>query len=290
MSTASVVRDMSLTLRALLEARLNGDGAPRLGAPVTVTVDSPHRGNQDEFRLNLFLYNLVQDEGRRNSGGWVPLGRVDQAQRFAPEPVALRLYYLMTAFAADGLTEHHLLGEAMQALHLHRRLDETVLKGSLKEGPVRATHVDLILLNLDIDALQKIWGSQTEFLRTSVGYEITPIFLDADQAGAEVRLVEERHIDVVPFPHPTGIAPDRAAPGAIVRLYGAGLLLPQLITGRNLVRVLFGGIDAEQFTDGSSTGALRVRVPPDLQPGKVDVRLQLDRYLSHSIPFEVSPP
>lgn len=291
MSNASVVRDMSLTLRALLETRLNGDGgAPRLGAPVTVTVDSPHRGNQDEFRLNLFLYNLIQDEGRRNSGGWVPLARGDKAQRFVAEPLALRLYYLMTAFAADGLTEHHLLGEAMQTLFLHRRLGEAQLKGSLKEGPVRAEHVDVNLLNLDVDALQKIWGSQTEFLRSSVAYEVTPIFLDADQADAEVRLVEERHVGVVPFPHPTGVAPEAAPPGEVVRLYGAGLLLPQPVTGRNLVRVLFGGVDAEQVAAGSSGGALGVRVPPNLKPGTVEVRLQLDRYLSRSVPFEVTAP
>lgn len=300
MSNASVVRDTSLTLRSLLEGWLNGDGgAPRLGAPVTVTVESPHRVNQDEFRLNLFLYNVAQDEGRRNSG-WVPLGRTDRAQSFAPEPLALRLYYLMTAFASDGLTEHHLLGEAMQALYRQRRLAEALLKGSLKDGPVRADHVEVNLLNLDIDAIQKIWGSQTEFLRTSVAYEVTPIFLDDARANAEAQLVgvkrdgtlqdNYRIIDPIPFPYPMSIAPDAAPPGALVRLYGSGLSLPHPETGLNLVRAFFGDIEAVQTPTSSSPGALSVRVPPELKPGPVEVRLQLDRYVSRCISFDITKP
>src|SRR4051812_19922867 len=216
MSTADVIQDTSLTLKSLIETRLNGaTGAPRLGAPVAVTVDSPHRGSHDELRLNLFLYNMVQDEGRRNSGGWVPIGRTGTSQKFAAEPLALRLHYLLTAFANDGLTEHHLLGEAMQVLYLNRRLPEDALKGSLRDGPLRAESVEINLLNVDVDGLQKIWGSQTEFLRTSVAYEVVPIFLDADEAGAEVRLVEERRFGVVPFPYPVALSLEAAPPGGV---------------------------------------------------------------------------
>jgi Pvc16 N-terminal domain len=301
MSNGKVVSDTSLTLRSLLDERLNqGDAADRLGSAVTVTVDSPHRVSQEEFRLNLFLYNVMQDEGRRNSGGWVPLARTDRTQKFAPEPLALRLYYLLTAFAANGQTEHHLLGEAMQALYLHRRLAEGLLLGSLKDGPVRAEHVEVNLLNLDVDALQKIWGSQTEFLRTSVAYEVTPVFLDDDRPGAEEGLVgvkkdgtpqdDYRIVDVVPFPYPLGVAPDAAPPGAVVRLYGSGLLMLHPETGKNLLRVLFGGVEAEQILAGSSEGAVNVRVPPGLKPGTVEVRLRLDRYLSRSVPFEIAEP
>lgn len=286
MSDPKVLHDTSLTLKALLEARLNRDGGA-LGSPVSVTVDSPHRGNQEEFRINLFLYNLVPDEGRRNSGGWLPLERSAQTQRFAAEPLALRLYYLVTAFAADGLTEHHLLGEAMQALYTSRHIPEDQLKGTLKSGRLRADRVEVNLLNLDVDALQKIWGSQTEPLRTSVAYEVEAVFLDSTEASAEVKLVEERVVEVIPFPQPFTVAPPQAPPGAVVRLYGSGLVVPQPVTGRNLVRIWFGDVEAELLPDGASPGVVSVRVPSTLNPGRVSIALQLDRYTSPSISFDV---
>jgi hypothetical protein len=290
MSDANVIHDASLTLQSLLDARLNPPGAPRLGVPVAVTVDSPHRGNQGEFRINLFLYNVMQDEGRRNSGGWIPMERTESAQRFAPEPLALRLSYLVTAFAGEGLTEHHILGEAMQALYTHRRVPEELLKGTLKSSPVRADHMEITQLNLDIDALQKIWGSQTEPLRTSVAYEVEAVFLDPDEPAAEVEIVREDGVNVgfVPFPHLDVVVPDAAPPGATVRLLGANLRVLDPAGQRNLVSIRFGDIEVQPLPGASSAGALSVRVPPSLKPGaRVEVRPQLDRYLGRAVLFDV---
>ncbi len=279
MSNANVIRDTSATLKALLEERLN--------AMVNVTVDSPHRGNQGELRVNLFLYSVVQDEGRRSSGGWIPAERSATTQRFFAEPLALRLSYLVTAFAGDGLVEHELLGEAMQVFYRNRRVPEAELKGTLQAGPVRAEHLELVLLNLDIDALQKIWGSQNEPPRTSVAYEVSAVFLDAQEADAQVRLVEERRIGLVPFPSPTAVSPVAARAGDVVRLYGSGLDVAQPGTGRNLVRVRFADREAEVVPGGGSPGALRVRVPDALPPGAAPITVQLDRFVSAAIGFDV---
>lgn len=301
MSDANVIQDTSLTLRSILEAELRGSG----DASIAVTVDSPHRPQQDDVRVNLFLYNIMQDEGRRNSGGWVPTTRDgNRAQSFAPEPLALRLYYLVTAFAVDGVTEHQLLGRTMRALHKHRRIPnpahnipETVLRGTLRDSPIRAEHLQIHLLNLDVDTLQKIWGAQTEALRTSVAYEVEAVFLDADELGAEVRLVTERFVDVIPFPHLTLVAPEAARPGATVRLYGSGLHVPQPviqpappaapIVPRNLVRVWFDDVAVEPVHGTGTEGAMAVIVPAGLRPGTVQVRIELNRYLSQPVPFRV---
>lgn len=287
MSDPVVIREMSLTLQTLLKERLNRDGTG-LGSTVEVTVDSPHRGKQEEFRVNLFLYNLVQDEGRRNAGGWIGFERGAQFQKFAREPLALRLFYLVTALAGDGLTEHHLLGEAMQALYINRRIPTEKLQGSLKTGRVRAEHVEVNLLNLDIDTLQKIWGSQHEPPRTSVAYQVDTVFLDSSEADAEVQLVQERIVEVLAFPSPTAVAPEAAPVGAVVRLYGAGLMVPQPRTGRNLVRAWFGDAEAE-LLPGGSAGAVSLRVPATLKPGPAAIKLQLDRYTSQLVAFEVLP-
>ena len=286
MSDANVVQDSSLTLRSILDARLNGD-PPILGAPVTLTVDSPHRGNQDEFRLNLFLYNIVQDESRRNSGGWVPLQRTSQTQKFAAEPLALRLYYLLTAFAGDGLTEHRLLGEAMSAFYQSRRIPEESLRGTLKTSALRAEFTEINLLNVDIDTIQKIWGSQTEPIRSSVAYELQAVFLDAEEAGAEVKLVQERMIDVVPFPYPDVIAPDSGRRGDVVRLFGSDLTMAEPNTGRSYLRFWFGDVQVQPLPGDQTSGGVNLRVPDTLKPGRTEVKLQLDRYMSRSVPFEV---
>jgi hypothetical protein len=301
MSDPNVIQDTSLTLKSLLEARLNSNLGPG-DHQVTVTVDSPHRGNQEEFRVNLFLYSVLHDEGRRNTGGWIPTERIDSKQRFAAEPLALRLYYLVTAFASDGLTEHHLLGEVMQEFYVNRRVPEAKLKGTLKTSRIRADHVEINLLNLDIDTFQKIWGSQNEPPRTSVAYELTAVFLDAAEADAEVQIVGKDKlgrlvapidaipIDVIPFPVPATVTPDAARPGDVVRVHGSGLLVPQPTTGHNLVRIWFGGTEAAVLADNASRGALSVRVPATLKPGSAPITLQLDRYVSRSLPFDVLGP
>lgn len=294
MSDAGVIRDMSSTLKSILESRLNANGGANqfgsAGTTVTVTVDSPHRGNHEDLRVNLFLYQLVQDEGRRNSGGWVPLDRTDTSQHFAPEPLALKLYYLVSAFAADGLTENHLLGAAIQALYVNRRVPEAALKGTLKDSPVRAEHVQLTQLNLDVDTIQKIWGNQTEPMRASVAYEVEAIFIDADQASADVRIVETRMLDVIPVPYLSIVVPDAAAPGAAVRVYGANMVVQSPDGTQNLVKIWVGDTEAQVLPDGQSSGALSVQVPPGLKPGRLTICAQLDAYFSRSIAFEVLEP
>src|SRR5215831_7496374 len=98
MSDASVIADVSETLRSILDAHLNPTGPagpagpanpgdpPGVGAPVTITVDNPQRSAGEDLRVNLYLYHILQDESRRNTG---PIrqtaARVDPAT-FVPEP------------------------------------------------------------------------------------------------------------------------------------------------------------------------------------------------------------
>jgi len=186
MSNSNVIHDVSLTLKKLLQP-VCGD----------VTVDSPHRAAMHPTRLNLFLYSITIDENLRNTG-WVELGRkpgTPKSKRpdpatFAPEPLALRLHYLLTPFAADGLTEHQLLGGAMRVLYDNQRPKARDLHGSLRHG-IMAEHVSIVLSNLDIDMIQRIWGQTTEFLRTSVAYEVSGIYLESLAPDARVPLVKE---------------------------------------------------------------------------------------------------
>lgn len=200
MSTADVIHDVSQLLRDLLR-KVGAEMNPPLS--VNVTIDSPHRGNLPVPRLNLFLFNVGVDEERRNTG-WVPLGYTPgepkiyrpDPQAFVPEPLALKLRYLVTAFADDGLTEHRLLGHAMQVLYEHQRIPAAELPS--KSERVRAEYVDLVLLGLNVDEMQKIWGQSTEFLRASVAYEVDGLYLEASGVR-QVPLVKKVNDDVEPM-------------------------------------------------------------------------------------------
>src|SRR6185503_9409250 len=176
MSTADVIHDVSLLLQNLLKT---------VGSQVTVTVDSPQRVTSQGPLLNLFLYLVGVDDSRRNTG-WVALseksGRPKEKRAnpeiFAPEPLALKLFYLVTAFAVDGLAEQRLLGHAIQIFHENQHLSTKDLP-ERTAARLKAEQMDLVLLDLDIDAMQKIWGQGKESLRASVAYEVAGIYLES---------------------------------------------------------------------------------------------------------------
>ncbi len=276
MSDYNVIHDLSDTLRVLLNNRLN-----QPGRPVLVTVDSPHKDNESEPRPNLSLYPILQDEHRRNTGGYIPLEKAGGYQRFVPEPLAFKLFYLITAFAADGLSEHRLLGEAIQTLHKYPYIPKSVLQGSLASSEVVPDRIQLVLQNLDLEALNNIWGNNVALLRASVAYEVNIVFLDpADAADRQVRLVEEVVGEVVPVPYLSYIYPESAAPGDMVKIYGANLAL-------DCLKIWFGATVVEPLEAGWTSGSCRVEVPADLSHGHVAVRLQLVDYFSAAREFEV---
>src|SRR5215831_17682014 len=192
MSDASVISDVSETLRSILDAHLNPTAPPApgsppgVGAPVTVTVDNPQRAAGEDLRVNLYLYHIVQDESRRNTGPRLPIARTPNSATFVPEPLPLKLYYMVTAFAPDGRTEHRLIGESIQALYTNRILDPATLRGGLATSPIKPDHIQLVLLNQDLETLHRIWGNFQEALRPSITYEVEGIFLDARAKLADV--------------------------------------------------------------------------------------------------------
>jgi len=294
MSDANVITDVSETLRSILDAHLNPapGAAPGVGAPVTVTVDSPQRSAGEDLRVNLYLYHILQDETRRNPGPIRQTApRVDPAI-FVPEPLPLKLYYMVTAFAPDGRTEHRLIGETIQALYTNRILDATVLKGGLATSPIKADKIQLVLLNQDLETLHRIWGNFQEALRPSATYEVEGIYLDAraDDQQVSVKLVQERAIDFVAVPFLSDVSPAAARPGDTVRLFGANLDLRSPDGTVGLVRILFNGTPVTPLAAGRTSRALSIVVPPNTPPGPVALQVQIGEFVSRTITFEVLPP
>lgn len=276
MSTYNAIHDLSETLRGLLDRRLN----PTVPRTATITVDSPHKENTELPRVNLFLYQILPDPTRRNTVQ-IPVGpRDDKKQAFAPEPLALNFRYLLTAFANDGLSEHRLLGEAMQVLHENQYLAEEDLRGTLRTSDIRPAKVHVIMQALDLASINNIWGNNVALLRASVAYEVSMAFIEPTTPRREVpRVLYPPVPEVVPVPYLESVLPSRAGRGEVIKIYGANLELPYL-------KLWFGNSTAVPL-ESARAGVASVTVPEDLGPGRMQVFLRLDRFRSQAVDFEV---
>ena len=294
MSDASVIRDVSETLRSILDEHLNPPLPDTgVGAPVTVTVDNPQRSAGEDLRVNLYLYHILQDESRRNIGPRLELEslRTGSSATFVDEPLPLKLFYMVTAFAPDGRTEHRLIGETVQALYQHRIIAPALLKGNLGTSPVKADKIQLVMLNQDLETLHRIWGNFQEALRPSATYEVEGVYLDASRANApsSVQLVQQRAIGVVPIPFLSDVSPPTARPGDTVRLRGANLDLRSPDDTTSLVRILANGIPITPLPARLTNRALSFVVPADAPPGPLVLQAQIGDFASGTVILEVLP-
>jgi uncharacterized protein DUF4255 len=292
MSDASVITDVSETLRSILDAHLNPPpgvpGAPPgVGAPVTVTVDNPQRSAGADLRVNLYLYHILQDESRRNSGPRLPTASTPDRITFIAEPLPLKLYYMVTAFAQDGATEHRLIGESIQAFYTHRILDPSVLKGGLATSPIRADKIQLVMLNQDLETLHRIWGNFQEALRPSATYEVEGIYLDASTQQIAIKRVAERVIDVVAIPYLADVTPAVAKPGDTVRLRGVNLDLRSPDGATVLVRILLNGTPVAPVAGRSNNRAVSIVIPPTTPVGPAALQIQIGEFVSRTVVLEV---
>lgn len=311
MSDASVIKDVSDTLRSILDNHLNPTGpaaagnAPGVGAPVMVTVDNPQRSAAgDDLRVNLYLYHILQDESRRNAGPRVPVPPFPvppppsplppgppPTTTFIAEPLPLKLYYMVTAFAPDGSTEHRLIGEAIQALYANRILTPAVLQGNLKTSNIKASQIQLVMLNQDLETLHRIWGNFQEALRPSATYEVEGIYLDAFPdlpADQKIRKnVQQQAIDVVAIPYLVDVAPHTARRGDTVRLYGANLDLRSPDNKVSLVQILLNGAPITPLADKRTNRALSIKLPADTPAGPATLQIQIGEFVSRTVALEV---
>jgi hypothetical protein len=292
MSDASVITDVSETLRSILDAHLNPTGAdpgaaPGVGAPVTVTVDNPQRSAGEDLRVNLYLYHILQDESRRNTGALRQSARGTDPATFVPEPLALKLYYMVTAFAPDGRTEHRLIGEAMQALFENRILAPAALRGDLARSAIRADQIQLVLLNQDLETLHRIWGNFQEALRPSITYEVEGIFLDSRARLDDVKIVKARLVEAVPIPFLTDVTPAAARPGDTVRVRGANLDLRSPDGTTSLVHLLLDGKRIEPVAERRTNTAVSIVVPAGADAGTSTLQVRIGEFVSRAIALEV---
>lgn len=189
MSNALAIAAVTKTLHELLskavESELGVSGITVLPLDIARENNSP---------INLFLYHMQPNATWRNFD--VP-NRTKSGETGYP-PLALSLYYLVTAYGRDNdtntniqdISAHRLLGVAMQALHDNTTLNPEKIRQALAESDLhnQIERVRLTPITLNLEEMSKLWATfQTQY-RISVAYE------------ASVVLIESRHPVRTPLP------------------------------------------------------------------------------------------
>lgn len=162
LSPVNVIGDVTHALELLL-----GDLTPSLGSPAGLMVEDGDTGS-----INIYLYQVLEDPHGKNRP-WHTRPNGDRAY----PPLALKLYYLLTPYAGDLLTEHHILGDAMRTLYERAIIRDTLLPESLR---LVVDQVAIALMPLQLEELTRIWSALQSPYRLSVAYEVrvVPIFTE----------------------------------------------------------------------------------------------------------------
>lgn len=182
MADYSVIADIGLSFVNMLRKAL----VPELIAhPDGVGLASPL--DRGDMNLSLYLFEVKENaEARIND-------LVDQGDRMRYPPIALDLFYIVTAHSAsDVLTraidEQRIIGKTMQLLH-----DYPVLKGDDLEGALAGSQDTYRIAKHEVplETLINLFPNQP--YKLSLSYRVGPIYLDSTRTKAVAR-VKERQV------------------------------------------------------------------------------------------------
>jgi len=128
--------------------------------------------------LTVFLYEIAEDGPSRNRAPVrsEPDGSATGRVVNRKPPMALLLRYLLTAWGGDQVTQHQMLGRALQALYDNAILSGPQLRGSLAAG-TDALH--LTLTQITLDQKSWVWFALQKPYRLSLNYEVRVVNLES---------------------------------------------------------------------------------------------------------------
>lgn len=192
MSNELAVAAVTVTLRNLLDGiqqikdntelynQLPTDLKPKKEISVTnLPLDEAFEKNKNKNYVNLFLYHVEHSAAWRNMD--IP-GQVKKGET-GRSPLALNLYYIITAYGEDGneLIGHLLLGKAMSILHDHSLLGRNEIKTAfeLSEVHKQVERLRITPQPISLDEVSKLWtGFQTQY-RLSAAYEVSVLLIES---------------------------------------------------------------------------------------------------------------
>jgi hypothetical protein len=182
------IGDVSRTLRDFLTAELAALAPPN-PPPIALLHDLLAPPPTAPPSLSLFLYDILEDGSARNRAPIRTPQQIAGTQRvrIAKPPLTLALRYMFTAWAADRLTEHRMIGRVLQAF-----LDHPVLSGSQLVGSLANTNeaLKLTLSPIALEDRAQVWEAIKLPYRLSINYEVRVVHIDPELADDVPGVVE----------------------------------------------------------------------------------------------------
>ena len=181
MADYSVIADIGLSLVKVLRNTL----VPELIAhPDGVGLANPM--DRGDMNLTVYLYDIKENTEVRNNE------MVDLGDRMRYPPVALDLYYIITAHSSSdvltrGIDEQRILGRTIQLLHDHPQLKEEDLEGALA-GSSSSYRISKEVVTLE--TLISLFPNQP--YKLSLAYKIGPVLLDSTRTKTVSRVTERQ--------------------------------------------------------------------------------------------------
>jgi hypothetical protein len=201
MSTALAIAGVTAVLRDRLnDGLVNHNVAGLLGSSVTVSVRAPDRvipaDGTETSQLNLFLYQVLPNASWRNQA--LPAYDPSGQQRVNNPPLALDLYYLISAYSGGDLHAEILLGYAMQLMHEFPVITRAMLQTSLTPSPdvgvslppaLRALaecgladqleQLRITPQTLNTEESSKLWAATLSSFRPTAAYQVSVVLIEA---------------------------------------------------------------------------------------------------------------
>jgi hypothetical protein len=191
MGDFGVVADVSTIIvdrlnRALLELGSGGD------APQAILSDLTEQ--PAGVALTVFLYEIAEDPTSRNRPPVRSLPPDPPTTR--KPPMALLLRYLITPWGGTQVTQHQMIGRALQVFY-----DDAIWTGEELTGSLAGTTdaLQFTLTPLTLDQKSWIWYAIQKPYRLSLNYEVRVVNLDSLDVS-DVRLVRSREINGTTVP------------------------------------------------------------------------------------------
>jgi len=271
-----VIRDLSLTLRAILNDPALAAGLPELAAS-EISFDRPTDAfNPAVTTINLFLFDIRENVDLKTNE---PLAtRTATGFTISRAPLRVACSYLVTAWPVGGdepaLQEHQLLSEALQALTRFQKIPAAFLQGRL----VNAVPA-LPMLTAQSDGLPEpleFWTALGSTLRPSIVVTAT-IALDLEPPTTAPEVVTSQLHFGERVPGADVLAPSagpstfrvggrvsaqgKPAPGARLTIVELGLSALTDIEGRYQLGSITSGTYTVRVARGATVKNVSVIVP-----------------------------
>ncbi len=291
MSNALAIASVTAVLKDLLDnALIDHSLSANVGGTVTVTALPPDRiktGDEESAQLNLFLYHVTPNPGWCNVG---QPSRNEHGERLTNPPLALDLYYLLSAYGKQDFEAEILLGYATQLLHETPVLTRDAIRRSLVSPPPvgggilppalqtlvasdLADQVELIKISpkpMTTEEISKLWTAFQAKYRPSVAYHASVVLIESKNPARSPLPVLTRAVMV----QPNLIPPYPTLQEAIPQKQQPAVRMDEILTlcGHHLD----GDKVTARFTHVRSSGTLELPVSPGATSIECKVQIPLD--------------